>query len=1009
VSRVVNIPLSLGLAQRFDPKIAPLGVLAVAKNLRVAQDGRLVSRTGYQALSSISTKGTTQFYDLHEYRQRLIALGDGGGDGYPTDLFEYTGVAGSSAAVWHSTDQSGTDRVMLCPFTAPRQLGAVPQPAGGISEVDTAAGGGYVCTVYRVGSVTYPFVYVQVVRESDDQVIFLRHIGITPTLTSARVCYADDRFFMAGHNSDDELELFAFQPGTDDGFNSIATVDAGPLIAHFEIAPITNPGDGTVVVASVIGGTITVSRFESDGTPDGTPFTWTGLTTPKVDIEADATDDTINVVASHNTNVVLLRTYDFSGSSLDGPTTCTVGVQGQVARLPENNLVAVAVNDAVGGVAIQYWNQDTHVLSTTVVVGEARMATRLVSASSASQELAVVFGGYVETNLLHGNTGSNNADSVVTNALFYVSDTSIHMSTRDLGEGKRGLSRRMGLFRDESTGRLAWNSLNSLVIGAAMLTTTTVALNSTARRSAVEHGGLLHIAGCTPQIYDGRLCSELGFNELPGIKTITPDTSGNLFDESTYSYVYHWEFTLPDGRFYRSAPSAPKTVTMGTGEDENDLVLTRPHTTRQIAGEAVYGADVVGVLSRTVWNDTTAAAGSIHKEAVRFSIPGGFANYGDTISVTDTVADSTVDEAEVLYTDAGPVENNGPEMCTFIAGSSARLIIAGLALDDEFQESMEQELDQPINFARLSSFFGRAPAPLLGALSLDGVRLLFARQRVFAVEGIGPERDGSGALPQPVQLPSPGGLLDARSLFDGPDGVWFQLDPTKLYRLPRGGGAPSWDGVDVQTQLSSYPVITGACRNLQDDAICFACQNTQAGTDARILVRSLRTGIWTEDTPPLQASSGIAALSSWARTVAYISNGIVYSQHATSYGDGAGSTVIVTQWKTHPLYPFGLGGNGRIEEALACCEFLSAGTLALRVSYNDGVSFNAYDSYTISGMTVGQTFFRKWDLQQDDLTSVVLEWTFTPTSAGAGIVIQSASLLVDDGEGLIQLEASEIA
>lgn len=1012
--RVLSVPLTLGRADRVDQKIAPLGVLATAQNLRVRKDGRLGSRTGYQPVSMSHRGEDMVAYDLHEYQGRLIALGNTSNDGYPTDLYEHMGVPADHP--WRGTDESGNDRVTLCPFTNPRQVGGIPQPAGGVSRVDCAAGGGYVCTAYKPADASLCF--VQIVRESDDQVIFCRETT-SPAYNDIRVCFAEGTFFFLGTLATNALVLSSFTPGTDFVIDTLATVEAAvgsPLISAFEISAISNPDTAPIIVAYDRTSTndLLIKRYTEAGVQEGSTISENdAFAADRLDIEADADDDTINLVVNHTTNTNELYTYNFAGSTLDGPTTCTVGTNPHICRLPAQAAtgwvehVAVAINNATGGVAVQYINQDTHAVTLTQVVGEAAITTRLLAASSEGQPNAVVFGGWVENNIPHGSSSFDD-DSSATNALFYVSTSVAHMTTRDLGEStRRTPSARLGLSRDASTGRIAWSSVYNLFGTSHNFSVTTYDLLSTKRRQSCEAGGLLYFAGGTPQVYDGRLLTEVGFNEVPGIRSITPGTIGSLFDSSTYTYAYVWEYSLPDGTYYHSPPSPPVDVTMGAGEDSNSLVLTTPHSMRVALGDAAYGSDVVGVLYRTLWDDTNGAQGSQLSECKRFSLPSNMGAYGATTTVVDAALDSTIATKEVLYTQNGPVENNAPESCSYISASSARIITAGLARQSEYQESKELELDQPINFARNPAFFGRAPSILKGVLSLDGVRLLFPRNDVLAVTGEGPQNDASDALPQPVEIASPSGLKDWRSLLKAPDGIWFQLDDEKLYRMPRGSGAPTWEGIDVQDTLAAFPVITGACRNRQDDAVAFACQKADE-SDARIVVRSLRTGLWTEDLPVLErGTSGITALSSYGETMAYITDGVIYVQSETSYADGT-DTVIPTVVKTHPLYPFDLGGNGIIHGALLTGEWRSAGTLALRVSYNDGVTFTVYESFTLSGLAAGQTFQRSYDLQQTDTTSAVFEFTFTPSTAGEGVILHNLALLVETTPGLRDLDPAEM-
>jgi hypothetical protein len=1023
MARKVTIPFAFGRADRVDPKFAPFGSLAVAKNLRVRADGRLASRTGYQPFTMLDQAGNTMVaYDLHEFSSgRLCAFGASQGEGHPVDVYEYLGTP--SARPWRSSDETGAYLPTLTPFTYPRQVCGVPQPAQGIRSVDCAAGAGYVCAVYR--SVTdNTFCYIQIVREADDQVIFARSTSDVGW-SSARVCFSVDRFYFLGTDEsggDNRLQLGSFQPGTSSSISVIqANVSAGGFTAGnstTEIEAVGNPANSIVVLAYALSSgsqSVLVKRYNASGTQQGSTLTLAAQTDVlNLAVEADEADNTVNLLVSqHSASVVTdvdLRTYNFSNSLLDGPTACNTGYRATLCRAPARSgwaeHVAVVSSDisSSGDIVVEWFDQDSHALTGSTTIGNAMLATAMVSAGDVGQPSAVAFGGFVGTTFGEDET----------NSLFYASLEMVHMAARDLRNSARNAEdfyEPLGLSLDSSTGRIAWCSVYFTGLDVENFTVTTVRLHGTDRRQTASAGGLLYIAGAPVQLYDGHSVGEAGgFNEVPGIKSITASTSGSLTNGATYVYVLVWEYALPDGTFYESPPSVPvEFETDSPGEDEALVTVFAPHSARVALGAATYGAQVTGVLYRTVWDAVNAARGSEFKEVQRFRIPSSLAGYGDDVVVNDDTSDAAARTRATLYTQGGPVEHNAPEMASYISASSGRITLAGLPRTSEFQESKEQELDEAVNFSGLSSFIGRTPNPINGVLSLDGTRILCTRTDLFAVAGDGPANDASGALPQPVEIPSPGGLRSWHSLLKGPDGVWLQLDDRKLYRTPRGLAAPEWLGVDVQNTLALFPEITGAARNRADDAVVFACSNA-GGTDARIVARSLRTGVWTEDTPPLQASQGIKALCPFGDLTAYVSGGVVYRQHPTSFADGAGS-VITTEWQTHPVYPFEVGGNGKIFDLQVTGEFRSSGTLALRLSYDDGVNMatDTYASFAITGLTVGASVKKRWSLQRDDVQSVVAELTFTPDTPGEGLIINAVTFLLDQSSGLEELDPADLA
>lgn len=1003
MTRKITIPFAFGRADRVDPKLAPFGVLRTATNLRVQKDGRLVSRKGYQAL----TMGTVVAYDLHEFGAgRLCALAAQQGEGFPVDLYEYTGIP--AASPWRASAQAtdGLVRPALSPFTAPREVCGVPQPSGGVANVDCAAGGGYVATVYNDR--------LQVVRASDDQVIRAADLN----LSLPRICFSVDRFYILGMNGSNDLILASYFPSTDVLTTTLATVQSAGAVKQFELEAVGNPTNSHVVLIyaerDAGANDVIIKRYNNAGAQQGSTITLATADTSSLHlaIDADEADATVNSVICNGGVTTALRSHDFSGVLLDGPTALTAGAYASMCRLPARSgwteSVAVAVTTAsTGDITVQWVDIDTHVVTATRAIANAAHRSAMVPASASGQQSGVVLGGYVE--------GSGD-DS--TNALWYLSTSMAHMATRDLrnsAESASSFFAPLGLSLDTSTGRLAWASLYKTAIagqsksGSAVFTEsfaiTTLALNSAERRQATMAGGQLYLAGAPVQKYDGRILTECGFNEVPRIISVAGDTSGSLTAEADYSYVLVFEYALPDGTFVRSPPSLPVDYTTAVGEDETNVTIQGPHSARVALGDALLGSQVTGVILRTFWDPVTETQSSTFHEVSRFACPSTLSDYGDDIVISDTLSDVNAQTRAVLYTQEGPVEDNSPDMATYVSGSSSRLTVAGLARSAEVQESKEQAIDQAATFSNLSSFFVRCPDPVVGVVSLDGVRLVMSRSDIYAIQGEGPDDAGAGALPPPVTLGSPSGLRDWRSLLVAPDGVWAQLDDSKLYRIPRAGVAPEWLGIDIQDTLASFPDITGAARCRRDDTVVFSCQNS-GKTSARLVHRSLRTGMWLEDTPPLTTAKGIEALSSYGDLIAYVTGGAVYAQSASGYTDGAGS-VIVTEWQTEPIYPFEVGGNGLIHDLQVTGEFRSAGTLALRVSYDDGVSFEAHDSFALTG-AAGDTIKRRWSLRRSDIQSIVAEFTYTPSTPGEGLVLTQMSLLVEPSQGLEDLDPAEM-
>ncbi len=1007
----------LGRADATDPRHAPFGTLKTTKNLRHRKGGRLGLRNGYTAATMTSNSPafgtqTLKAYDLFTHQTKLVAAGSNTptADPFPTDLFEYAGVPATQ--VWRHVPSIafGTG---LSPLTKLREKCEVPQLDGGAQQVRTAAGGGYLCTVYTTAGASDRFGVI-VVRESDNVTIYQDHsasalLAITYTTTQPLgVCFSVDRFYILAAD-----QVYSFTPATSTTLSVLTLGSAlNASATSWDIRPIQNPTTGAFVVAYDQGATtdLSIKCYTSSGASVGTTCTVAATTTVHISVQADQTANRIGLLTVEAAAAVRLRTFDFAGTLLVGPTSMSsAGLWAELAMFALGNGAGVgyvvATQDASDNTVIENRTLAAHSLGATCTLGKVLLTSQLIPLVGVGSSAAIVLGAVVASGDFR------------TNALVYVdaaSDT-VHVAYRDYLRARvtTGVNRSLGLTVDSSTSRAAWSTMSDDGSGNAIPLITTFAYRSAARRQTVEAGGLTYLAQGNPAVYDGRHLVEVGFAEAPAIDSaVASNASGLLTNSATYSYQVTWEYTLAGGQFYESAPSLPESVTLGAADDTVTVTLRPPHSINTlVAGQ--FSGDVTAVVYRTVWDATAGSAGAIFRRVGTVSLTATIAAYGDAVTFTDLIADSALADEGVIYTQgsrgplSGPLEHNAPRASEYVAATESRLLWGGQPRRFEYQISKEAFLGEPFSHSEFSAFFGQVHAPIYAVAALGETKYVFTSEEIYAVQGIGPDDTGSGTLGAPVRLPVPSGLkADGwRSLLETPQGLFFQLDSNKLYRL--NGATPEWIGADVQDTLVSYPDVSGTARSRADGVAAFAAQNTGA-TDARILVYDLERGTWLEDVPPLTASSGIAALCTYGRTMAYCSGGAVYIQSETGYTDGT-VTPIVAQLVTNPLYPFGLGGYGLILEALLSFEFRGACDLAARVSYDDGASYTTLPTFTLTG-SAGTSMRRKWTLPQSDATSVQFEFTVTPTGTGTeGICFSNLALATIASAGLGEPDPSECA
>lgn len=1016
----VSVSINFGRQDKIAPKHAPFGVLKSCKNMRHREQGGLGMRNGYQLAGNSTITGTLVAHDLHEFQGRLLALGSDQLEGYPHDVLEYTNLAN---AAWRSAQGTG-NRFAVSPFTNAREVCGVPQIEGGVSGSsgpDACSGGGYTMLVYTSAQNTHT--YAQIVDSRTNQSVHFEDVSngaFGGLVTLTRAAFAGGKFFIQAARADNSLRIISFQVGVSSSFAAFVTVDAasGTAISAHDLVPVTNASTALLCSAFDRGTATNLSIlvYQSNGTQLGSTLTVATTNTTSIALDADQTDNTILLGTIETSTNALLRTFSFS-ALIAGPLTVTAGLRMSIARRHPGagTDIAYIASQSSNDIVVQQVNVDT--LSSFAVIQtlfNAIMMTRLFNLQGPTASL--VIGGAIGQ-----GTG-------ITGALFHVGGA-VHTMVRDyVSFNDPFFPILQTLTYDATIGSLCWCAVSVLrgqTGNPFQLSTTLVDYRSTARIQATTYGGLRYFAGATPWIYDGRSASEVGFLEPPTIVSVTTSSAGgSLTASAKYTYVAHWEVTFADGSFIESAPSLPFPVSTGVADNRATLVVTGPHSLHTSLGLTSLGASVTLVISRTEWSPTTldpvslilGAQFSVFRRSVQVDLIADISFYGKSVTVIDQTSDVLLAARGAIYTQAdrgefsGPVEHNAIEGCSYIAAGSSRIISGGLVRPFEVQASLESFLGQPFTWSFLSSFYAQASKSVTGVFSLGNTRIIFTADEVYGLGPNAPDDEGKGSLDLPVRIPSPGGLKDWRSLSEEPDGLWFQLDDDKLFKLPIGGfaqGVPTWAGANVQLLLAALPTITAATRHKGDNVSLFACNNA-ALTTAQIAVHDMLFDSWLTDSPPLQASKGIEAMVGFGRTVAYLSGGVAYKQ-TTGFTDLT-SSFIDCELELQPIYPFEVGGYGLIFEIVVTAEYRGDCVLTVNASYDDGLTYPFSQAFTISGLTTGATVRKKWTLPQDQTDRIMLKLDVNTNGAPSeGLIINEVTIYGQDQGGSPELPPGDEA
>lgn len=321
--------------------------------------------------------------------------------------------------------------------------------------------------------------------------------------------------------------------------------------------------------------------------------------------------------------------------------------------------------------------------------------------------------------------------------------------------------------------------------------------------------------------YDGLQVHENNFVQQPYVEQTGMTVDGiNLggLTAGTYQYYLVYEFVDAKGNISRSAASKPCSVTIpsgGQGYKINLALAPCTVTFRESSGIGINSIQLA--LYRTEPDGTTA-----YRLFRRATEPSTFNNFNTATSLVTYADDGysgDITTHETIYTlgaggpGTGQLDNDPLEMgAKYLCTHGTRLWAAGGGFGDRIYYSKEYVTGEAVSFALGQEL--DVGDTVTGLASLDGTLIVFTRDRILAVDGLGPDATGNPLSGEFIIRPicTDAGCVDARSIVVFRDGVAF-LSARGLYLLDRGR-AVSFFGADVTDSVAASTII-GAV-NVQD-------------------------------------------------------------------------------------------------------------------------------------------------------------------------------------------------
>ncbi len=582
-----------------------------------------------------------------------------------------------------------------------------------------------------------------------------------------------------------------------------------------------------------------------------------------------ATTDISNITLAQRNNSDSVRIYYTTAS--DGVRSNTLDLDGTV------------------GTAAQFLRQ-VSIVSNAFNNGDTLLINVLYESDLQATVFTVNESGEVVTVLSKGQAGSASALHAPTNVEQLANEEFIFvMNTK-------------GVIRSENATLFSLLGLSMAKLdfrGPNLYNSTT--LNS----NLYAVGGLLNV-------YDGQYITEQGFHLFPeGVAAGTNSASGGSMSDGTYLYYAVYQWIDNKGNIHRSAPSIALSATTNAGGSSQTQDIDVP--TLPITQKTGARGEVTIELYRTE------DAGTIPYKVTSVSSPEFNDLTVDTVTITDTLADSSIISNEILYTTGDVLENIAAPSCDIVTSHTNRLFIAGLQDKNEIRYSKIVRRGEGVAFNELLSIqIDPTGGEITNLASMDANLIVFKRDNIYRVGGEGLNDTGQDStLTEPELISSDVGCVDGNSVVLGPQGLFFK-SAKGIYLLDRSLQA-QYIGANVEDFNSE--TITSA--NLLDDV-----NEVRFTTDGgNILVYNYYFGQWSTFT---NYTVDDALVFNNAYT--FIDDNDNVWQEYNGYKDNGGfvNSKITTPW----IKVSGIQGFQRVYKVAILGDFRSKHMLKMTI-YND--------------------------------------------------------------------------
>lgn len=775
-----NIPInfSLGLNQKTDPKQLAIGNFQAMDNSVFDKTGLLKKANGYPRLPDLPDDSYTL---ITTFKGNLTAIGE-------------------NIAAYSSPSKTWVNRGNLQPITL-STISTVRSNLNSSNCDSVTAANGFVCTTFTETQAGGGFLYKYTIQDSTTGQVIVSPTAIP--VSSGIVTYSPKVFLLGQYfvivftnviTATDHLQYIAirtadpttvFKANTDISTtytrNSSYAWDG--IVSNNVLYVGWNGSDG--------GGAIRMTYIDQTLTQHST-VVYAGKTAAIMSLCADETG---------TTSVIYNSFYDAPGT-----TGYTLAVNFQLTPVLAPTAIAptTAINTltstAQNGVCklfldihttYSYGSNTTDFIRTrtvtsagvvsaeSVLIRSLTLASRAFLLDGISYFLTLYDTGYQPTYFLVSSLGKIVAKMAYQNGglpSFLLSNVTLSGTTAQISFLYKDLIEAVNKNQFIISGQVTAGVYSQTGVNLATFEFTTSESNT------AEIANDLHISGGFLWMYDGSQAVEHGFHLYPDNVTATWAATGGAMhaqpdgatNTNAYFYQVLYEWSDNQGNIHRSAPSIPIPVTT-TGSGVIGSVVLNINTLRATAKITNPVKIVIyrwSVAQQTYYQVTSATLPTLNSTTV------------DSVSFTDTLADSSVLGASILYTTGGVVENIGAPACTALALYRSRLLLID-AEDENLLWFSKQVIEStPVEMSDLFTIYvapttsaQNSTGGLKALSAMDDKAILFKKDAIYYFTGIGPDNTGANNdFSDPVFVTSTVGCSNQKSIVFIPNGLMFESD-----------------------------------------------------------------------------------------------------------------------------------------------------------------------------------------------------------------------------------------